>query len=103
MTPRRAKVVKLNGATARQGRAAGAAIATPSVSIGSDTGSSKNWVLVALLATAIAVLGVAAAPLRAFPRPVAHVLAMRRIEIAFVGAALVVGVGFSMLLAAVLS
>lgn len=93
----------MNKAASRQGRSAGAAIPTPAVDVAGDNGSSKNWVLVALLAAAIGVLGVAATPRRAFPHPVAHALVTRRIEIAFVGLAIVAGVGISMLLAAVLS
>ena len=103
-TPHHAKkVVKLNKAGSQKPKAAGAAVPTPALDVGGDTGSSRNWALVALLVAAIAVLGVAAAPLRAFPEPVGHVLVKRRIEIALAGVALVAGVGISMLLTAVLS
>jgi hypothetical protein len=59
--------------------------------------------MIPLVAAAIALLGLAAAPVRAFPQPVAHLLLRRRLEIAIGGVALVAGVGLSMLLSAVLS
>jgi hypothetical protein len=102
-TRRKAKVVKLNKPSSPKSPAGVAAGPTAPLDIGSDGGSSHNWALVALLVAAIAVLGFAAAPLRAFPEPVAHVLVARRLEIALAGVAVVAGVALSMLLSAVLS
>jgi hypothetical protein len=91
---------KLNS---KKPRAVAAAVPTPVVDVGADNGASTKWMLVALLTGAIAILGLAAAPRRAFPQPVARVVVPKRLEIAFVGLALVAGVGISMLLAAALS
>ena len=80
-----------------------AAVPTAAVDLSKGSGSSRNWTLIALLAAAIGVLGFAAMPVGAFPRPVAHAIVTRRLEIALAGVALVAGIGLSMLLSAVLS
>jgi hypothetical protein len=82
---------------------AAAAVPSAALQLTSDTGSSRSWILIALVAAALAVLAFAAAPRTAFPQPVAHFLVTRRLEIALAGIALVAGVGLSMLLSAVLS
>jgi uncharacterized protein HemX len=67
------------------------------------SGGSLRWLLIAVLAAGLGMVAVAMAPAAALPRSFAHALATRRIEMAIAGMAIAVGLGFSIVLAALLA
>jgi hypothetical protein len=95
----RKKAVKLTGAKARRvaSRAVAVPAATSNLDVG-DTTTSNRWLLLVLFVAALAISAFAATPATVMPRP----LAARRLEIATIGLALVVGAGFSLLMAGLL-